>query len=671
MTAIRKPARRIALVGNPNSGKTTLFNALTGLHQKVGNYPGITVEKKTGTLEAGEQLLQLIDLPGTYSLRAASEDERVVRDALLGQLEDEAPLDAVLMVIDATHLERQMFLLTQVAELGLPVVLALTMNDEAQRHGRPVNVKQLAKALALPVVAVHAARGTGLQALGQALATALSAPPEQRLQWAAASASRGELSIELDARQRFAWISRIVSGVQQAGSTALSVSDRVDRVLTHPFLGILVLAVVMGIVFQCVFTWAVPLMALIERGVGLTRGLISGLLPAGPLHDLLANGVVVGVGAVLMFLPQILLLFLFIAILEDSGYMARAALLMNKHMRRAGLQGRSFIPMMCGFGCAVPAIMATRTIPNKRDRLITMLVVPLVSCSARLPVYALMIAAFVPAVPLFGSFTAQGATLFAAYMLSLVAAITFAYIFGKTVLRGTPEPFVLELPPYRWPHWRTVLTTIWERGKLFVTQAGTIILAINIILWFLASFPHNARIAEHYDSLRAEVRRAPALTQDQRTLRLDALANEEAGANLRNSMAGRLGMALEPAIKPLGFDWKIGIGLVGSLAAREVFVSTMATVYNLGDAKGAAQPLVTAMRSDVDPRTGKPVFNLLVSLNLILFYILACQCMSTVAVVKRETKSWKWPLFLVSYMTVLAYVACLAVFQLGSRIWSM
>lgn len=670
MTTTPEIPHSVALVGNPNSGKTTLFNALTGLRQKVANYPGITVEKKVGTLRLAGRSVELIDLPGTYSLRAASDDEQVVRSVLLGRLADQAPVDAVLMVVDATHLERQLFLLTQVVELGLPVVVALTMIDEAQRLGRPVDAQQLAVSLGVPVVAVQAARKQGLRQLEQALAIALAGPSLGVVRkWAAETGGGGEVSLELDARQRFAWISRVVRGVQRAGSASADWSDWADRLLTHPWAGLLILAIVMGLVFQSVFSLAVPLMALISSGIALVREAIGTLLPAGPLRGLLADGVVTGVGAVLTFLPQILLLFFFIALLEDSGYMARAAMLMNRHMRRAGLQGRSFIPMMCGFGCAVPAIMATRNIPNKRDRLITMLVVPLVSCSARLPVYALMIAAFVPPLRLFGGFTAQGATLFAAYMLSLAAAITVAYVLGRTVLRGAPEPFVLELPPYRWPNWRSVLTTIWERGRLFLTQAGTIILAINILLWFMASFPHSAPIAEHYASLRSEVTTAAGMTDQQRQQQLAALTAEEQGADLRNSLAGRLGHALEPALRPLGFDWKIGIGLVGSFAAREVFISTMATVYNLGDARSGKLPLAEAMRRDIDPRTGKPVFNLLVSLNLILFYILACQCMSTVAVVKRETGSWKWPLFLVGYMTVLAYVACLIVYQVGSRIW--
>lgn len=719
---------RIALIGNPNSGKTTLFNALTGLHQKVGNYPGVTVEKKEGLLRLRTATARLIDLPGTYSLRAVSDDERVVRDLLFGTLAGEPQVHAVLVVIDATHLERQLFLVTQIIELGMPVVVVMTMNDEAERHHMPVDARQLEQELGVPVVAVHAVRGTGLGDLREALELVIANPPccasrclddkleaaisrlqshlehcrelaprlqrylalqllidgdgEQVLEASAearqvAQAIRDELEAagvawrEVDAQRRYSWIHEIVKSVQSAKPAYQpSKSDRLDRVLTHPWLGLGVFGIVMGVVFQSVFSWSAPLMGYIDTLLGWAGSLADAWLPAGPLRGLLVDGVIGGVGAVLVFLPQILLLFLFIALLEDSGYMARAAFLMNRHMRRAGLPGRSFIPLLCGFACAVPAIMATRSIPDKRDRLITMLIVPLVSCSARLPVYALMIAAFVPAIPLIGNFTTQGATLLSAYMLSLVAAVTCAFIFRKSVLRGEPQPLILELPPYRLPHWKTVLTAMWERGKLFVTQAGTIILAINIVLWFLASFPHNAAIVEQYAAQRTMVLEQgwPAQIEAEQ---LAALAREEAGEKLRNSYAGRMGRALEPLIAPLGFDWKIGIGLVGSFAAREVFVSTMATVYNLGNTGDTSMSLVEAMRQDVNPRTGKPVFNLLVSLNLILFYILACQCMSTVAVVKRETASWKWALFLVAYMTALAYGACLAVYQIGSRMMEL
>jgi ferrous iron transport protein B len=712
----------VAVIGNPNSGKTSLFNALTGLHQKVGNYPGVTVEKREGLVRHGEGSLRLLDLPGTYSLQPVSDDERVVRDVMFGLLPQQQAPSAVLLVIDATQLNRQLMLVLQVMELGLPAVVALTMMDEAQASGTKVDAEQLAAELGVPVVAVHAPSGKNIARLKLELAESLErtrsvaaergssaleaalgqlavhlakcnaiAPRLQRqlaLQLLLDQAGEhplasldgaGELARQLrseleaagvawqkiDTQRRFAAADRITELViNRRKGYRPSISDRADRWLTHPIGGLIVFALVMALVFQAVFTWSAPMMGWIEDAVGWLGRLAANWLPEGPLRGLVVDGVIGGVGSVLVFLPQILLLFLFIALLEDSGYMSRAAMLMNKHMRRAGLSGRSFIPMMCGFACAIPAVMATRTIPDKRDRLITMLVVPLISCSARLPVYTLMIAACVPAIPLLGSFNTQGATLLAAYLFSLIAAITAAFVMRKSILRGQTPPFILEMPPYRWPHLRTVLTAMWERGKVFVSQAGTIILAMNVLLWFLASFPQQPGIAAQYAAQKS-ILQASGIPQEQLEPQLAMLDSAEAGDKLRASYAGHLGQLLEPVIRPLGFDWKIGIGLIGSFAAREVFVSTVATVYNLGDNGDGTVTLAEAMRKDVDPRTGKPVFSLLVALNLILFYILACQCMSTIAIVKRETGGWKWPMFMLGYMTALAYVTCLLFYQLG------
>jgi ferrous iron transport protein B len=716
---------RVALAGNPNSGKTTLFNALTGLRTKVGNYPGVTVEKKEGLLLHGRQTFRLIDLPGTYSLSAASEDERVVRDVLLGVLPSQPPVDLVLLVVDASHLERHLYLATQVLDLGLPVVVALTMNDEARYLGRAVDPSVLSRQLGVPVLEVVAPRGHGVQELKDALGHAIGAVPTalpwrigdmfltfidrlafQMGQTLAAPLSfrryialqmllesrsehpllhlegvcemvvemRRELDAsgirwrEAEARGRYDWIRDASRDARAAAGYRATFSDRVDRVLIHPLWGMLIFVAIMAVVFQAVFSWATPFMDAIDAGFSAIAAGLEGALPAGPLQGLLVDGVVAGVGSVVIFLPQILLLFLFIALLEDSGYMARAAFLMNRHMRRVGLHGRSFIPMLSGFACAIPAIMATRVISDPKDRLITMLVVPLTSCSARLPVYALMIAAAVPATAIAGGFTAQGLALWGAYAFSLLAAVAAAYVMRRTVLKGEPQAFILELPPYRLPDWKTVLASMWERGRLFLTQAGTIILCISILLWFLASFPVDRAAAGAFEMQRSQAR-ASAADEALLGTQLAAIDNEEAGQKLRTSFAGRLGRLIEPAIAPLGFDWKIGIGLIGSFAAREVFVSTMAVVYNVGDADETSGSLLDALKKDINPRTGKPVFSLIVAINLMLFFILACQCMSTVAVVKRETASWKWPLFMVGYMTALAYVVCLVFYQVASRLW--
>ena len=718
---------RIALVGNPNSGKTTLFNALTGLRQKVGNYPGVTVEKKEGEYRWEGGSVRVLDLPGTYSLKAASDDERVVRDVLL-KLQHSEDIDLAVIVVDASHLERNLFLATQVIDLGLPVVLALTMNDEAQRSGAPVETARLAEALGAPVVEVLAPRLEGIDNLKQAIAghagSASPPPPwrigEQVLEkvdelagvleaarpgaqgllreaalqillddhdehplielsgvHAAAHRLRDELETagvnwrQAEATGRYHWIRDVAAAARQpARRFAQNAHDRLDRMLTHPVFGLAVFVLVMGVVFQAVFSWSGPFMGWIESLFTWLGGLVSQALPAGPLRGLLVDGVIGGVGGVVIFLPQILLLFLFVAVLEDSGYMARAAFLMNRHMRRAGLSGRAFIPLLTGFACSIPAIMATRAIANRRDRLVTILVVPFISCGARLPVYTLMIGAFIPATLItrfLPGFTWQGLTLWAAYLFSLAVAVTAAWALRKTVLPGETQPFILELPPYRWPNLRTVLTSMWERGRVFLTQAGTIILAINILLWFLLSLPANPPLNDqNWERARSAERNWRYLDEDLDTY----LAKIERTNQLECSYAGQLGKLIEPVIKPLGFDWKIGIGIIGSFAAREVFVSTMAVIYGMGadeDAEDSA--FHERLQRERDPRTGQPVYNMLVAINLIIYFILACQCMATIAIVRRETGGWKWALFMLAYMTGTAWVVCFVFYQITSRIW--
>ncbi len=717
---------RVALVGKPNSGKSTLFNALTGLRQKVANYPGVTVEKREAKLSWKGRRLLLQDLPGTYSLNATSEDEALVRDLLLGLEAKEQKPDLLLLIVDASNPERCLFLASQMAELGIPVALALTMNDEAEKRGVMLDVAALRGEMDLPLAQVCAPRGEGLSELKDALLSAVDKKPAapawapeglllealgdvqshlQQIGLPGNGAGRhialllllGQLgdttfstSPELqrrlsswrqqldsalpkwrqaEAQWRYSWIRSVLDKVRRStgGSTA-KLSLAIDSVLTHPVWGLLVFALIMAVLFQSIFSWATPLMDLVDSAFGWLGQTVGSLLPEGPLRGLLVDGVIAGVGSVLIFLPQILLLFLFVTVLEDSGYMARAAFMMHKHMRRSGLHGRSFIPMLSGFACAIPAIMATRSIPNRRDRLVTMMAVPFISCSARLPVYALMIACFIPAVPIFLGFTLQGAVLWSAYIISVLAAITTAFLLRRTVLRGENTPFVMELPPYRMPSWRNVLLGMWERGRLFLTQAGTVILCLSVLLWFLTNYPKQPQIAADYEQMRtdAAIIYEPGLQLDARMEQLDQL---QAADEIRASFAGRLGHLIEPVIKPLGFDWKIGIGLIASFAAREVLVSTLAVVYGVGEADESSQTLQDRLKAEVDPQTGKPVFNVLVALNLMLFFILACQCMSTVAVVKRETNSWKWPAFMVGYMTAVAYVVCLLFYQIASRVW--
>ncbi|MCB1218895.1 ferrous iron transport protein B [bacterium] len=716
---------RVALVGNPNTGKTTLFNALTGLKQKVANYPGVTVERKSGQFSFEGHSIEVIDLPGAYSLRPTNDVERITRDVLLGLMGSEKPVDVVVVCLDAGNLERNLYFATQVLDLGLPGVVALTMNDEATSMGQPVDPVILEQHLGRPVVETVAPTYKGvtelkrsiLQAIGRegedlpwsigekvlhaiehlAVEIGRHKPMERRilrqiavellldrrgtnrmidlpgirelvgklraeLEWA------GVKWVESESLGRYAWIRSVIETTRSASEEKFkpSRSDRVDRVLTHPVFGLGIFLLVMAVVFQSIYTWAGPFMDMIDGLTAAAATAVAGSMSPGPLRDLLTDGIISGVGAVLIFLPQILLLFLFIVLMEDSGYLARAAFVMNRHMRRYGLTGHAFIPMLSGFACAIPAIMSTRNISDPRTRLATIMAVPLTSCSARLPVYALMIGALIPATPLFAGFTAQGFVLLGAYVFSICAALLVARTFRMTVLKGRQQPFIIELPPYRIPSWKTVLNSVWERGRMFVTQAGTIILAINIILWFIAYFPHDNSLQVKYDAQRSSAE--SMLSGEQLELRMEEIDSLQSGEMLRGSIAGKLGQAIEPVIRPLGFDWKIGIGLLASFAAREVFVSTMAIVYNVGEADETSVSLMDAMRNEKHA-SGERVYSPLVALNIIIFFILACQCMGTVAVVKRETNSWKWPAVMVGYMTLLAYVSCLLFYQIGIRIW--
>ena len=681
-----------ALVGNPNCGKSTLFNALTGLKQKVGNYPGVTVEKKVGTAYSQHgQPITVIDLPGTYSLAARSPDEAVTRDVLLGRRADTAQPDRILCIVDATNLERNLYLVHQILDLGRPVILVVNMMDLATQAGLTLRLARLEHELGLPVIACEAVHGRGLVELKLAMSRpdlplsrhawdvpAAIAPAVAELQASLVSSDRKSpliaraeallLLTDQDAlrvagstplsprtteiletwKNRWAaegtdWAGTLVASrydaigrlaaevVQNSGSTGLTTSDKIDAVVTHPLWGWLVLGSVMTLLFLSIFTFADGPKNWIEDHVSDFSTWIKLTMPRGDLRDLITDGAIAGVGSVLVFLPQILILFFFIGLLESTGYMARAAFIMDRLMSRVGLNGKSFIPMLSSYACAIPGIMATRTIEEPKDRLVTILVAPLMSCSARLPVYLLMIAALVPGdrVPVL---TKVGIMLLM-YSLGTAGAFFFAWLFKRTLLKGAPPLMIMELPPYRLPRFRDVVQHMVERGWIFVRRAGTVILGISIVLWFLAAYP-----------------KAPA----------GATPTEQ----LAHSFAGRAGHVLEPVIKPLGFDWQIGIGLISSFAAREVFVSTMGVVFNAESSDDNTAPLRDALRDAKWP-DGRALFTPLTCLSLMIYYVFAMQCMSTIAVVKRETNGWKWPIFQTLYMTGTAWILSFIVFQSG------
>jgi ferrous iron transport protein B len=680
--------RRIAIAGNPNTGKSTIFNLLTGMRQKVGNYPGVTVEKKTGRFFGSHgEAMELLDLPGSYSLQVRSPDEAVSRDVLLGRVPGTPRPDAIIAVLDASNLDRHLYLVAQFLELDIPVIVALNMVDVAEKRGLTIDLLALKNSLGVPVIPMVASRGQGLIELKQALSRAPlhvseckaqlpivlerevaalsrilrchagSVRPEAMLllsledeRLAAEVNGDPALLTEVHAARerlrlsgldpiaapvdaRYAWVSEVcASTVHRRGedSHGLTFSDHVDQILTHKLWGWLAFVGMMGLMFVCIFFLAQPIMDAIGAGMKSLGVWVGGFMAEGDLRSLVVDGVIAGVSGVVVFLPQILILFFFLGLLEDSGYMARAAFIMDRLMSRVGLHGKSFVPMLSSLACAIPGIMATRTIENRKDRLITILVAPLMSCSARLPVYIVMIALLLPA----GSAWQRAGIMLSMYLLGFVAAFVMAWLFKKTLLRSETPMLLLELPPYRAPVFRGIVLRMWERGLVFLRRAGTVILALCIILWALMTYPKPAD------------------------------PNADASTKLRHSIAGRVGTAIEPAIAPLGYDWKIGIGLVASFAAREVFVSTMGQIYNIEEADEKNEDLREQMRAERRP-DGTPVFTPLVCLSVMVFYVLAMQCLSTVAIVRRETNSWRWPLFQIAYMTVLAWVGAFVVYQGG------
>lgn len=644
----------IALAGNPNAGKTTLFNSLTGLKQKVANYPGVTVERKQGVWQMPFANADLIDLPGLYSLDATSLDEQIAREVISGEQPGVPKLDAVIAVVDATNLERNLYLVTQLLEFGTPVVVVLTMIDTFEKQKHLIDIGRLQRLLKVPVIAMNAKSGRGKRELVDALKYVLGskAPVPKELNGNLEGSSQNARIFA-----RYGFISKVVQQSVKHNDRADHVlSEKIDKVLTHKVFGLLILVAVLLVVFQAIFSWASLPMDLLDKGFGELADIVKAEMPPGILNDLVTDGVIAGVGGVLVFLPQILLLFLFISLLEDTGYMARAAFLLDKLMSRVGLHGKAFLPLMSSFACAIPGIMATRTIESRRDRFATILIAPFMSCSARLPVYSLMIAAFFTGQKVFGFISTGAVLMLAMYTLGITVAVIVAFILKRTLLKAPPPPFLMELPPYRVPNLRSVFQNMLTRAWLFVKRAGTVILAISIILWALMYFPRvpqNAS-ADPQHTTAGEQQAAPA--------------ESEAGYQLEHSFAGMLGHAIEPVIRPLGYDWKTGVALIASFAAREVLVSTLGIIYNVGnDQDEQSATLVSAIR-DAKKADGSPAWTPLTALSLMVFFVLAMQCMSTLAVVRRETNSWRWPLFMITYMTGLAYVAAMITYQGGKAL---
>ena len=679
----------IALLGNPNSGKTALFNILTGLNQKVSNYPGVTVEQTIGMAQIENSPVAIIDLPGTYSLVPESHDEAIVAEEFGKWAKGENTPDCIISVVDSTNVMRNLYLTTQLLDLGIPVVVALNMIDLAREKSIEINCEKLKEDLGVfSVIPVSARLKEGMNDLKRSISQAIrrksETPPnfpipapvqnailplqnwyEDTFQFseflsrsfAIRSATVGSTNgigspdsplmdaCKMDLKMigfphetleptlRYHWLDQVVPKAE-IPIEKKSRSEKIDEILTHPWGGPLIFVALLTFIFQAIFSWAGIPMNMIDNSIARFGNWVAHQLPPGLLTDLLVEGIIGGAGAILIFLPQILILIFFMTLLEDFGYMARIAIMMDKAMTKVGLHGRSVLPLMSGYACAIPGIMATRTIDSWKERLVTILVLPLMSCSARLPIYALMIGAFIPDQTVFGYFGLQGLTMVLMYFLGTVTALILSLIFSSWIKTERKSSFIMELPPYRIPLMRSVFRQVYTRGKLFVTDAGKIIMAISIVLWFLASFP-----------------------------KVDSGNGEK--QTIHTSFAAKIGKTIEPMIAPLGFDWKIGLGLVTSFAAREVMVSTLATIYNVENVKDDVISLSDAMKRDKNPVTGKSIFTPLVALSLMVFYVYAAQCMATFAIVKRETNSWKWPVFMVVYMTGLAYFGSLIVYQGG------
>ncbi|MEX0716118.1 MAG: ferrous iron transport protein B [Planctomycetaceae bacterium] len=780
----------VALIGNPNTGKSTLFNALAGMQARVANFPGVTVEKKLGRMRCGGREVRLVDLPGTYSLSPRSLDELVSVDVLLGRQRDVGAIDAVVCIVDASNLERNLYLVSQVLDLRLPTVVVLNMSDLAGQRGMTIDAAALEERLGVPVIPTSAHKRRGIEAVREAIVQVAAAdeatdgwlgskrsgapsesptcppiaggdppgdlagrggrpaadrpqpphfdpksegesadgastshrpslfpdafyaecerleaklaesngvepPPrylvermlldvggavEERFErrtsddlasWLKAARERlrqaGCRIPGVEAQVRYAWVREVLDGVLvRPSERVVTSSDSIDRVLTHRVAGMLIFAAVMFVVFVSIFLLADPVMQLVEAGPAALGDMVAGVMSPGTLRSLIVDGVIGGVGSVLVFLPQIAILFLFIALLEDCGYMARAAFLMDRLMRPIGLSGKSFVPLMSSFACAIPGIMATRVIENRRDRMVTILVAPLMSCSARLPVYLLLTALFVPD----EKWLIGGLVLFAMYSLGVLVAVPVAWTLKKTFFQGETPPFVMELPSYKWPSPRIVLSRVYDRSKAFVVRAGTLIFATMIVVWAAGYFPgdharENALVAQLEVLEGVE---EPAAEQEARLESLREEINVERGELIAGSFLGRAGHAIEPFVEPLGWDWKIGVGAIASFPAREVIIGTLGTIYSLGgDVDEEDEGLRAAMQSSTRA-DGTPVYTIPVALSIMVFFALCAQCAATLMVIRRETNSWRWPAFTFAYMTILAYLGAWATFALASRL---
>ena len=674
----------VVLLGNPNTGKSTLFTALAGIPTRIGNYPGVTVEEKVGRFVHRGAAIDLVDLPGTYSLSPKSPDEQVTVDILHGRLAGVARPDLVVVLVDATNLERNLYLATQALGLGLPVVVVLTLVDAAAERGITVDSTALAARLGCPVVPVCAPRRTGLDTLADLFVAPPPPPPPPDLA-ADLAAARGSAPAAREAIARYAWIDRVVDGViDREPPTTVSLDARIDAVLTHRVWGTLCFVAVMLAMFTAIFRLAPPLMDLIAATVDAVGGSVGGWLPEGPLRSLLVDGVMAGVGGVVVFVPQIAMLFLFVALLEGCGYLSRAAFLMDRLLVATGLSGKSFIPLLSSFACAIPGIMAARTIENRRDRLLTILVAPLMSCSARLPVYLLFCGAFVPDVAVGVSWLRLPAVVLTAmYALGVVTAAAVALVLSRTLFRGPPQPFVMELPSWRWPQPAVVIERVREASWSFLKNAGTIILAVSVVVWALASYPRNeaaieAEVAADRAALAARLETPDPEAADREELlaALAALDTPEGydaarrGAAQRQSVLGRAGRLVEPVVRPLGWDWRLGCAAIASFPAREVVLGTLAVIYNLGDVdpgeEEGSTALVRRLRAARWDDDGRRVFTLPVALSIMVFFALCAQCASTLVTIGRETGSWVWPLVTFGYMTGLAWLAGCGIYQFGT-----
>lgn len=683
----QKTPLTVVLLGNPNTGKSTLFTALAGIPTRVGNYPGVTVEEKIGQFNHQGQVIQLIDLPGTYSLSPKSPDEIVAVNVLCGKMPGVPVPDCVVVVADATNLERNLYLSSQILELGLPTVVALSLCDVADEKGIAIDVPLLAARLGCPVVRVVAPQREGIGTLCDCVLAAPARLPAKPsgLNADLAAISAGHSQPAREAMARYAWIERTLDGVvRKTGAATESFDAHIDAFLTHRIWGTLIFVATMLLVFTSIFWLATPLMDLIAAGMDAVTLLAESILPAGALRSLLINGVLAGVGGVVIFIPQIAMLFFFVALLEGCGYLSRAAFLMDRLLVGVGLSGKSFIPLLSSFACAIPGIMAARTIENPRDRLLTILVAPLMSCSARLPVYLLLCGAFVPNVSVGLPWLRLPAlVLTAMYAVGVIVAALVSLFLTRTVFRGPPQPFVMELPGWRWPRAAVVAERVREASVSFLKNAGTLIVAVSIVVWALVSYPHNEQAIEKEvtvvrEGLQSRLATLVASDPDRGTINaelaaletVDGLEAARLGAAQRQSFLGYAGRCIEPIVRPLGWDWRIGCAVLASFPAREVVLGTLGVIYNLGPidtgAEEGSTALVRRLRAARWDGTDQKVYTLPVALSIMVFFALCAQCASTLVVIGKETGSWLWPVVAFLYMTALAWLGAFATYQIGT-----